>query len=117
MVCATFRVCLLTCCTITLHDENLLLYYIIFCQKYFASKYCFVFNCSRDLHCIFSNFLLPKPFYNDLYPTFYQTVELGPTPTFYYQPHPPHVRLFDFTGNRKLLRQDRTLFKNKNNRH
>ena len=42
---------------------------------------------------------------------FYQNVKLGPTPAFYYQL--PILGFFDFTGNRKLLRQDRTLFKNK----
>ena len=40
---------------------------------------------------------------------FYQYMKLGPTPTFYYQP-PPTLDFFDFTGNKKLLRQDGTLF-------
>ena len=119
MICATFRVCLLACSTITLHEENLLLYYIIFCQKYFSSKYSFVFNCSMDLYCIFSNLLLPKSFYNDPHPPFYQTGELGPTPHILLStpPPPPMLGFFDFTGNRKILRQDRTLFKNKKNRN
>ena len=70
-----------------------------------------------------NNFIMTLPFY--------QNVKLGPTPAFYYQPPPPRsspahppllappttkekkIGFFDFTENKKLLRQDRTLFKNK----
>ena len=46
---------------------------------------------------------------------FYQNEKLEPTPTFAI--NSSILGFFDFTGNRKLLRQDRTLFKNKRNRN